>query len=419
MIKSLIFLLAVMSSVFSQENIAVLDLDADGVTASEAKTLTNKLRGELINTGQFTVIERGEMDNILKEQGFQSTGCTSQECAVEMGQLLGVEKMIAGGIGKVGNIYLISLRIIDVRKGTILKNVDEEVEGDIAAVLRTGLYNSARKIAGLNADKSYNATPVVPEPSITPPQAAITRRTVETAPHIEAAQPKRIENSRRLLTFDVGSNSYVGKKFSWNEEARFNDTYSDIEWKSGIHLGIRVSMKNIYFKPEGQSSFMIGCGDLGLSYERNTTTEQILSVYDSNGALTDFYPATDSTLIYNRVTLYDNITVAYRIVAKPVEIEPYAGVGLTVDFGVLSGELIETKIESSLLKLVPRLSIPLGLRFYMGKVFLGFEYAFTTGVLRTATDPEWNSLTKTYINGDLSFEEASVWAFQLGFIVGN
>lgn len=182
MIKTLILLLLA-TALFSQENIAVLDLEADGVTASEAKTLTNKLRGELINTGKFTVIERGQMDEILKEQGFQKTGCTSQECVVEVGQLLGVKSMLAGSVGKVGTIFLISLRQIDVAKGTVLKNADEEVDGDISEVLRHGLHNVARKIAGLEPDQAYApkeeapAAPVAPAKAATPlPDRTMRRR---------------------------------------------------------------------------------------------------------------------------------------------------------------------------------------------------------------------------------------------------
>jgi TolB-like protein len=396
MVKIIILLLSL--SLFSQENIAVLDLDADGVTASEARTLTNKLRGELINTGKFTVIERSEMDDVLKEQGFQSTGCTSQECAVEMGQLLGVERMVAGSIGKVGNIYLISLRLIDVGKGNILKNIDEEVEGDISLVLRSGMGKAAKKLAGVEAT------------SIISPREVIVSNTAKPI------KPKT--NSRKLFCIDIGSNSYEGKTFSWSEVNRFSEVYSDLEWNSGVHIGIRYSLKNIYKNQEGRNSIMIGCSDLGITYEKNRSSEKIISVFDSIIG-TNPYKSTDSTLVYNKVTLYDNITIAYRIVGKHFELEPYSGVCLAVDLGGLSGTLIESRTESTLKKAVPRLAIPIGIRIYKGKIFFGFEYSFTKGVLHTATDPSFNKTTGENINGDLSFERASHWAIQLGVITGN
>jgi len=168
-LKTLLLLL-IAAALYSQENIAVLELDPDGVTASEAKTMTNKLRGELFSTGQFTVIERAQMDQILKEQGFQQTGCTSQTCVVEVGQLLGVKSMVAGSIGKVGAIYLVSLRLIDVAKGNVVRNADVEVEGDISEVLRQGVHDAARKIAGLEPDHAPPPPPAVQEAAPAEPE---------------------------------------------------------------------------------------------------------------------------------------------------------------------------------------------------------------------------------------------------------
>ena len=55
------------------------------------------------------------MGEVLKEQGFQQSCCTSNECVVEVGQLLGVQQMISGSIGKVGDIFTVSVRIIDIK----------------------------------------------------------------------------------------------------------------------------------------------------------------------------------------------------------------------------------------------------------------------------------------------------------------
>jgi len=129
-------------------NIAVLDLEAISVTPNEARTLTNKLRGELVRTGKFQVIERSQMEEILNEQGFQQTGmCNTDECYVQAGKLLGVEQLMGGSIGKVGSIYLISIRLIEVETGIIIKIVDEEIEGSIDEVLKTGIRNVVKKMS--------------------------------------------------------------------------------------------------------------------------------------------------------------------------------------------------------------------------------------------------------------------------------
>jgi len=128
-------------------NIAVLDLDPTGVSAEESRFLSDRLRTELFETGEFQVVERGKMQEILNEQGFQNTGCTSVECAVEIGQLLNVNRIVAGALGKIEDIYSISLRMIDVQTGAIIKTATEDFEGKLSEVLTDVIPEVAGRLA--------------------------------------------------------------------------------------------------------------------------------------------------------------------------------------------------------------------------------------------------------------------------------
>ena len=85
--------------VISSQSVAVLEFEGKNVSVAEASALTDRLRNELFQMGQFKIIERGQMDEILNEQAFQQTGCVSSECAVEVGKMLGVpvHKILGGG----------------------------------------------------------------------------------------------------------------------------------------------------------------------------------------------------------------------------------------------------------------------------------------------------------------------------------
>ena len=50
--------------------IAVLDLQPKGVSKVLAGAVTDIIRSEMVKTGLFTVLERGQMKEILKEQEF-------------------------------------------------------------------------------------------------------------------------------------------------------------------------------------------------------------------------------------------------------------------------------------------------------------------------------------------------------------
>lgn len=131
----LLFLPAILSAQLS-ESLAVLDLEGRGISALEAASLTDRLSSELVKTGGITVVERGQMNQILEEQDFQMTGCTSDECAVEVGQLLGVSQMIAGSIGKLGNTFLLDVRIINVQTGAIIETMTRDYRGEIDGLIR-------------------------------------------------------------------------------------------------------------------------------------------------------------------------------------------------------------------------------------------------------------------------------------------
>ena len=89
------------------------------------------------------------MADILKEQGFQQSGaCTDEGCLVEMGQLLGVEQMVSGSLGKLGRIWVVNMRVIDVQTGKIIMVVSEEYTGGLEELVGN-IRNIALMLVGI------------------------------------------------------------------------------------------------------------------------------------------------------------------------------------------------------------------------------------------------------------------------------
>jgi curli biogenesis system outer membrane secretion channel CsgG/TM2 domain-containing membrane protein YozV len=154
-IRYLLFVIAIVLPLSAkpskQLRIAVNDLQGSGLSELEIKIISNRVRADLFNTGVFLVMERGEMGSILKEMEFQSSGaCDEASCMVEMGQLLGVSKIVAGDIGKLGNFFTISLRIVDVTSGKIEKAVSYDYSGEISELISTGLAVVSKRLAGVD-----------------------------------------------------------------------------------------------------------------------------------------------------------------------------------------------------------------------------------------------------------------------------
>jgi len=163
-----IALLLFSSSLIAQFNIAIIDFSGKNVSSNDASALTDRLRTELFLTGKFQVVEREKMLDILKEQSFQMSGCTSDACAIEVGQLIGVEQIIAGSISNVGRVFSISARVISVEKGKVVKTATYDCDGPIGDLLKFGMKDIAQQLAGLKTAQQSGTSalqsPVTKEP---------------------------------------------------------------------------------------------------------------------------------------------------------------------------------------------------------------------------------------------------------------
>jgi len=131
---------------------AVLDLEAkEGISQGVASTISDYLRIQLVNTDKFAIITRENMESVLKEQQFQLSGAVDQAKIVEIGKLLGVQKMFTGSVGKVGDIYLVNLKIVDVQSGKIEKAETEECADCKEEGLLGSIKAAVNRIAGLKA----------------------------------------------------------------------------------------------------------------------------------------------------------------------------------------------------------------------------------------------------------------------------
>lgn len=155
-----LFLFAFISTMSGQQDkpyLGVWDLEAEGISKSEANLLSDRLLTELFNTHQFVVLERKKMKDILTEQGFQYSGCVSDKCIVDIGKIVGVQQMVSGRVGKIGNTYTINARLISVETGIILKTDAVDITGQIDEVLKRGCRELTWKLTGRRGNLSENS----------------------------------------------------------------------------------------------------------------------------------------------------------------------------------------------------------------------------------------------------------------------
>ena len=150
LILTLIISISTAMAQSGRPTVAILDFEGQGVDAGDVQTLTERMRTEIGNTNAVRLIERKAVEKIMEEQGFQQTGCTSDECAAEVGQLLGVQFMVSGTIGRMGKKYTIDCKMFSVETGETVRAKNATFEGDISGLLLE-MQIMAWEIAGLEA----------------------------------------------------------------------------------------------------------------------------------------------------------------------------------------------------------------------------------------------------------------------------
>ncbi len=120
-----IIILLVLMSLFlcaKEKNVlAVLDLKGEGISISEARIITGFLQEAMFKTKKYELIERTQVEQILKEFEYQQSGICDIKCAVNIGKQLAANKVLIGTVGKLGTLYTIQVKILDIELGKIEK----------------------------------------------------------------------------------------------------------------------------------------------------------------------------------------------------------------------------------------------------------------------------------------------------------
>ena len=154
----------VSTTLSAQLSVAVLDFDGIGITKDEARALSGRFGTEFmdVSKGTYKVVERNQMGRILAEQGFQNTGIVSSEDAVKMGEALGADFIVSGSISKVGSLYSINARLLNVQSAEIEKSISHDHMGDIVDLMTKGIKESASKLMNLKEKKATPSIAILP-----------------------------------------------------------------------------------------------------------------------------------------------------------------------------------------------------------------------------------------------------------------
>jgi len=144
----------------AKDRVAILDFQTYNCPQSVARVVGQMTNSRIFETKVFTLVEREEMNALLKEMSLQQTGCTDSSCAVEMGKILSAQKIVTGTVLKM-DTYNIAIKVINVENGKVEGSYRSEAadpsdfEPAVLSIVekvrydfRNGLYLSIATCAG-------------------------------------------------------------------------------------------------------------------------------------------------------------------------------------------------------------------------------------------------------------------------------
>jgi hypothetical protein len=176
-------LMAAMAAVaaWSQPKVAVLDaIIPQNMDPSVIIPTTEKIIERLVVSGRFTVLDRSNIESVLKEREFQVSGMVSDQDVVTAGKYLGADFVVVAKVQKVSETYFISAKMIAIKTGVIANQTSAQGEGKLSTLIDlagevgdvlSGGAVMAQSAAGGSKDISKPEAPVKPRPARQPSRA--------------------------------------------------------------------------------------------------------------------------------------------------------------------------------------------------------------------------------------------------------
>ena len=147
--------------------IAVLDtVLAAGVDPAAGLLVTNKIEEEFVNQKKYRVLDRANIERVLREKEFQlSSGIVRNEEVRQAGEYLGADFVVVANVSRIGQTYVISAKMIDISSGEIAAQASAQQAGridvllDVAREVGVRLAGTAVSVSGYEEEPGEVAEP--------------------------------------------------------------------------------------------------------------------------------------------------------------------------------------------------------------------------------------------------------------------
>jgi preprotein translocase subunit SecD len=120
--------------------VAVVDFENEtGSSANAAlvKAMTDSVIASFVKSGAIQVVERSRIAKLLEEQKLVLSGLIDTDRVANIGKLLAAEHIVIGSLSSVGNSWMVTMRLLEVKTGRILLAEMFQVEDQSAVLTKT------------------------------------------------------------------------------------------------------------------------------------------------------------------------------------------------------------------------------------------------------------------------------------------
>ncbi len=148
------------------QKLAVLQvMNGEGVPQSTAAAITEAVVAEVRKQSRAEVITQREIASILSlEKQKAMLGCETEACMAELGGALGADRLVAGDLAKLGESFLLHLRVVDVKKVRVTAQADRRLRG--------GTIDDVLDVLPAMVAELFPGAPP-PQAAVPPPQPAL------------------------------------------------------------------------------------------------------------------------------------------------------------------------------------------------------------------------------------------------------
>ncbi len=141
----------------SASTLVVMNFKSAGAGQELSVAVSELLRGVMagIDAAGFTLVERDQLNEVMKEQGLSLSGAIDEGNSKKLGKLLAADFLIVGSVSRLGGAYAISARMVNGDTGQIVRAHTASAKSEDEIPEKLGLL--AYALLGLKAPAAETA----------------------------------------------------------------------------------------------------------------------------------------------------------------------------------------------------------------------------------------------------------------------